>query len=587
MAATADSKQPVSVGVFRRTFLCPNFAETPTAASEPLVQEGTWEVHGLQNRASFEVIRVPAAAEPVGAPVHGMIEISIYRAGPIAEIASSCRRAIHWGPWNAGTLSNVRIPLPLERQDLLDPAKGWLHRDGSLLCELAIFSLSPGVTAADGTLSSTKRLLLEHPASRSVLETPVVGGAGTGTGTGIVTVTPSSRQETRTFVLRDFPTIALLPYCEHATLATDLCGGTTSVRLCPNGALLADHSSPDDMKGRLVLDVTGLPAGLVGGDIRVIVRRQHPPGAHERTFSWTATAQSSLCCALGLSQAEVVAPANGWLTQDGDRSLVVEVTLTCLEGTVTGTREVAERDVAVLRMERCAEEVFRSDLSSLLPFERTLVAHPDDGLVAAAAAGAGASATAFSDAVLLCDGERFPVHRAILAARSAVFRGMFASGMRECRSGEAKVAQVRPVALRELLHFFYTGRLSTPPFQHCGPEELYAAAHYYQATGLTDLLEAHLLAETPAPEALPTRLRMANLYNLPKLKLHYARLLQGNIQALSLFLDTCFAASGASGAGGDGDDQAVSACPASVSTSSAAVDRRVATKRRRVEEELS
>ena len=50
--------------------------------------------------------------------------------------------------------------------------------------------------------------------------------------------------------------------------------------------------------------------------------------------------------------------------------------------------------------------------------------------------------------------------KAVLAARSGVFRTMFLSGMQEAVEGEAVITDVDEETLQEVLHYIYTGKLA-------------------------------------------------------------------------------------------------------------------------------
>ena len=54
----------------------------------------------------------------------------------------------------------------------------------------------------------------------------------------------------------------------------------------------------------------------------------------------------------------------------------------------------------------------------------------------------------------------FPVHKAILASRSNVFRTMFVANMVEAAAGEAVIEDLDEETLEEMIHFLYTGGLS-------------------------------------------------------------------------------------------------------------------------------
>ena len=66
----------------------------------------------------------------------------------------------------------------------------------------------------------------------------------------------------------------------------------------------------------------------------------------------------------------------------------------------------------------------------------------------------------------LKSGKSFQVHKAILGARCRVFRAMFLSGKKEALDGEAVIEDedIDEETLEEVLHYFYTGKLSGKDF---------------------------------------------------------------------------------------------------------------------------
>ncbi len=68
---------------------------------------------------------------------------------------------------------------------------------------------------------------------------------------------------------------------------------------------------------------------------------------------------------------------------------------------------------------------------------------------------------ALADVVLVVEGERFPAHRAVLAARSEYFYGVFLSGMQGGGSegGVQEISQVSAGAFRVVLRYLYTAAL--------------------------------------------------------------------------------------------------------------------------------
>jgi sugar lactone lactonase YvrE len=64
-----------------------------------------------------------------------------------------------------------------------------------------------------------------------------------------------------------------------------------------------------------------------------------------------------------------------------------------------------------------------------------------------------------ADGVFVVEGERFPMHRSVLAARSEYFRARFKSGMQDGGSKEVCYEDVSASAFRVLLRFLYAGEL--------------------------------------------------------------------------------------------------------------------------------
>ena len=86
-----------------------------------------------------------------------------------------------------------------------------------------------------------------------------------------------------------------------------------------------------------------------------------------------------------------------------------------------------------------------------------------------------------SDVVLRVSDQKFPVHRAILAARSPVFRAMFTSSMKESVAGEISIEEIEPDVMKELLRCVYTDQVPV----ECGCDMLIA----FDRFGLTSLLD--------------------------------------------------------------------------------------------------
>ena len=90
-----------------------------------------------------------------------------------------------------------------------------------------------------------------------------------------------------------------------------------------------------------------------------------------------------------------------------------------------------------------------------------------------------------SDFRLKCGSKIFMVHKAILGARSKVFRAMFLSGMKEAVDGEAVITDIDEKTLEEILNYLYSGKLSGKDFV---AKSLCYAAKKYELDHLMDLI---------------------------------------------------------------------------------------------------
>jgi speckle-type POZ protein len=122
----------------------------------------------------------------------------------------------------------------------------------------------------------------------------------------------------------------------------------------------------------------------------------------------------------------------------------------------------------------------------------------------------------FSDCVLSCGNKEFPVHKAVLASRSAVFNAMFEHEMTESRTDRVEINDFQPEVVKEMLRFMYTGQ--SPDLERMA-DDLLAAADKYQLERLKAQCEKSLCTSLTTENACDT-LILADLHSAEQLKVH-------------------------------------------------------------------
>ncbi|XP_065205343.1 speckle-type POZ protein B-like [Planococcus citri] len=82
----------------------------------------------------------------------------------------------------------------------------------------------------------------------------------------------------------------------------------------------------------------------------------------------------------------------------------------------------------------------------------------------------------FTDVVLSVNGKEYPVHKAVLAARSPVFYAMFKHSTKENELNRVDIEDVDEAVVEEMLIYIYTGKCEVPDAL---AEELFVAADKY------------------------------------------------------------------------------------------------------------
>ena len=122
----------------------------------------------------------------------------------------------------------------------------------------------------------------------------------------------------------------------------------------------------------------------------------------------------------------------------------------------------------------------------------------------------------FSDVTIDVNGRQFQVHKNILAARSPVFAAMFGHETAENLSGIVNVSDVEPEVFEELLHFIYTGRVSTERWQEMAARLLIAADKYLLRNLVLEC--ENFLIEEMSGENCTELLSLAENYSLKNMK---------------------------------------------------------------------
>ncbi|XP_052569409.1 speckle-type POZ protein-like [Peromyscus californicus insignis] len=120
----------------------------------------------------------------------------------------------------------------------------------------------------------------------------------------------------------------------------------------------------------------------------------------------------------------------------------------------------------------------------------------------------------FTDCCLVVAGQEFRAHKAILAARSPVFRAMFQHDMEESRKNRVEIPDLEPQVFKEMMGFIYTGKA---PDLDSMADTLLAAADKYGLECLKVMCEDALCRDLSVENAAHT-LFLADLHSSGQLK---------------------------------------------------------------------
>jgi hypothetical protein len=97
------------------------------------------------------------------------------------------------------------------------------------------------------------------------------------------------------------------------------------------------------------------------------------------------------------------------------------------------------------------------------------------------------------------DGQHIDSHMNILSARSPVFAAMFSHEMKEARTGQVAIQDIRPEIFKELLHFIHFGRT-------CDPQNADTARQLFLAADKYDIVDL----KHECVRFLPTQIQINN-----------------------------------------------------------------------------
>jgi len=118
-----------------------------------------------------------------------------------------------------------------------------------------------------------------------------------------------------------------------------------------------------------------------------------------------------------------------------------------------------------------------------------------------------------ADCKIICGDEIFPCHRAILAARSEVFKAMLSSEWEESSTSSIEISDLSSETIENTLEYIYTGQIEL----HYNPLDLYKAAHKYLLEDLKTWCEDKMCGSINADNVVE-RLVLAVDYQMSRLK---------------------------------------------------------------------
>ena len=122
-----------------------------------------------------------------------------------------------------------------------------------------------------------------------------------------------------------------------------------------------------------------------------------------------------------------------------------------------------------------------------------------------------------ADVEIICGDKSLPCHTIVLSARSPVFRAMFKADMTEKKKGKVEIQGFSSDVIQNMLHFIYTGLLSTTELDETEAADLLGAADQYQLDLLKRVCENKLCEILNVDNCLRL-LAIADMHHADRLK---------------------------------------------------------------------
>ncbi|XP_041493781.1 speckle-type POZ protein-like [Microtus oregoni] len=149
--------------------------------------------------------------------------------------------------------------------------------------------------------------------------------------------------------------------------------------------------------------------------------------------------------------------------------------------------------------------------------------------------------SSFTDCCLVVAGQEFRAHKAILAARSPVFRAMFERDTEESRKNRIEIHDLKPEVFKAMMDFIYTGK---EPVLHSMADAVLTAADKYGLERLKVMCESALCRDLSVENAAHT-LVLADRHSTGQLKTQVLNFITAHASEVSqtagwkLMVDSC------------------------------------------------